>query len=449
MRAAPAIAHHLAREGAGMLAPADDDIGSQTGGLRSRFFSSLGYRDNRVFWIGTGLSSVAQAAFLVSAGWLAFDRSGSSAVGAVTFATMIPFLIATPIGGLLADRIDRRQIILGAQMLQGLLALALAAQTLLWRVPLPELIVLVFMSGIARTIELPTVGAALPGLVPRAELLNTMSLNSLATLGSRFAGPALAAPLLAFSGAGAAFLGIAALYLPALWFTRRVPPLRPGALATLPILEQIREGGRYIWERGALRLLLGIVVLHCALTMSFDSILPLFAKDNLNGSGAIYSSLVAAVGLGAIGGTLYLAGLRSRGRRGMLLLASGVASGLATALMAVSGVWVVALGAMFLVGASQALFMALSTTMVQEVTPDGLRGRVTGIFLMSAGGIMSFSNLANGYLSDRVGASRVLGLPGFVFVALLLGITVAQPTLRRVYRQGRLPREAALVEASV
>jgi MFS family permease len=139
--------------------------------------------------------------------------------------------------------------------------------------------------------------------------------------------------------------------------------------------------------------------------------------------------------------------LRLQGRRGSLLLLGGVASGLSTAFMAVSGVWVVALGAMLLVGASQALFMTLATTMVQEVTPDGLRGRVTGIFLMSAGGIMSFSNLANGYLSDHYGASRVLGLPGFVFVALLLLITVAQPMLRRVYRQGRLPREAALAEA--
>jgi hypothetical protein len=255
------------------------------------------------------------------------------------------------------------------------------------------------------------------------------------------------AGILKVSGAGAAFVVIAALYLPALWFTSRTPPLRPGGLATLPLLEQIREGGRYIWERDMLRLLLGIVVLHCALTMSFDSILPLFAKDNLNGSGAIYSSLVAAVGLGAISGTLYLAGLRLQGRRGSLLLAGGVASGLSTAFMAVSSVWVVAMLAMLLVGASQALFMTLSTTMVQEVTPDGLRGRVNGIFLMSAGGIMSFANLANGYLSDHHGASRVLGFPGFAFVALLLAISFAQPMLRRVYRQGRLPREAALVEA--
>jgi MFS family permease len=255
------------------------------------------------------------------------------------------------------------------------------------------------------------------------------------------------AGILKLSGAGAAFMVIAAFYLPAFWFTAKTPPLRPGALATLPIREQIREGGRYIWERGVLRLLLVLVVLHCALTMSFDSILPLFAKDNLNGSGSIYSSLVAAVGLGAIAGTLYLAGLRLQGRRGSLLLASGVASGLSTAFMAVSGVWVVALGAMLLVGATLALFVTLYTTMVQEVTPDGLRGRVTGIFLMSAGGIMSFSNLANGYLSDHVGASRVLALPGGAFVALLLGISFAQPTLRRVYRQGRLPREAALAEA--
>lgn len=429
-----------------MTLPEHDDT-TREGGLRGRFFSSLGYRDNRVFWIGTGLSSVAQAAFLVSAGWLAFQRSGSSAVGVVTFATMIPFLLATPVGGLLADRIDRRTIILGAQALQGCVALALAAQTLLWRMPLLELFALVFVTGVARTIELPTVGAALPGLVPPRELLNTMSLNSLATLGSRFVGPALAALVIDRVGVGAAFLGIGALYLPALWFTARVPPLRPGGLSLLSVREQIREGGRYVWEHGVLRLLLGIVVLHCALTMSFDSILPLFAKDNLNGSGAIYSSLVAAVGLGAIAGTLYLAGLRSRTRRGALLLASGIGSGVTTILMSLSGVWIAALGVMVLVGASQALFMTLATTLVQEVTPDGLRGRVTGIYLMSAGGIMSFSNLGNGYLSGHIGAAPVLGAPGFAFVMLLLGITLARPALRALFRQGMIPREAALAEA--
>lgn len=406
-------------------------------------FASLGYRDSRVFWIGTTFSSAAQAAFLVSASWLAYERSGSGAVGWVAFATMIPFLLATPVGGLLADRIDRRAIALGAQALQATVALALAVQELLWTVPLPQLVALVFLSGVARAIELPTVGAALPGLVPPAQLLNVYALNNLGVLGSRFVGPALAAPVLAVSGAGTAFLGIAACYLPALWFTSRTPPLRPEGQASLTLREQAREGGRYVVARPLLALLLSVVVLRCALTMSFDSILPLFAAENLRGGGAIYSSLIVAVGLGAIGGALFLAGLRNHKLRGRLLFVGGVASGLTTALLAAIGLWSMALASMLLVGASQAVFMTLVTTMVQEVTPNYLRGRVTDIFLMSAGGVMSFGNLGYGYVAERVGASPMLAGPSFAFVAALLLLS-ARSTLWRVYRAGALPRELAL-----
>jgi len=107
--------------------------------------------------------------------------------------------------------------------------------------------------------------------------------------------------------------------------------------------------------------------------------------------------------------------------------------------MSVAGLWALAMLAMFVVGASQALFMTLAITLVQEAVPDALRGRVTGIFIMSAGGIMSFGNLANGYLADRFGASPVLGVPAVSFIALVLLISALRPTLRRLYEEGTLP----------
>jgi MFS family permease len=416
-----------------------DDQRGRGGWLSGTLFASLHYRDNRVFWVGTTVSSVAQAAFLVSASWLAFEQGGGGATGLVTFAVMFPFLLATPIGGLLADRRDRRDIVLATQVAQGAIALLLGALALADLLPLPLLVALVFLSSIARTIELPTVGAVLPNLVPPEALLNNLSLNSLATLGSRFVGPALLAPVLATGGAGPAFLLIAALYVPAYLGVRRTPPMPRGQLALVGIGEQVREGGRFIGRHAIVALLLLLVVLHCWLTMSFDSTLPLFAEDNLRGGGAIYSSLVAAGGIGAIAGSLVLAGLRRRSRRGSLLLASGLGSGVAAALMGMSHGWLVAVLAMVAVGLSQAMFMTLSNTLVQEAVPDALRGRVTGIFLMSAGGIMSFGNLANGYLADRVGASPVLIIPGVAFLVILLLVSALRPALRRVYRVGALP----------
>ena len=408
---------------------------------RLDLLSSLKYRESRTFWYGATIASIAQAAFLVSAGWLAFQLNGSGAVGIVTFATMLPLLIATPVGGLLADRMDRRTLVIGAQIVQGVVALALGVQTMAGAMPFAALVPLVFLSGIARAVELPTVQTMLPSLVPPGELLNTYSLNGLGTLGSRFAGPAAMAPVLATRGAGLAFLIIAALYLPALTFILRVPRMPRADLARVGVGEQIREGGRYVRRRWIVALLLGVVVLHCTLTMAFDSTLPLFAKQNLRGEGAIYSSLVAAIGLGAIAATLFLAGVRSPTMRGTLLFVSAVGSGVATMLMSIAGLWALAMLAMFVVGASQALFMTLAITLVQEAVPDALRGRVTGIFIMSAGGIMSFGNLANGYLAGRFGASPVLGLPALLFVALVLLISALRPALRRLYEEGTLPAD--------
>ncbi len=411
----------------------------RSGRLASTLFASLAYRDNRVFWIGTTISSIAQASFLVSAGWLAYEQGGGSATGLVAFATMFPFLLSTPIGGLLADRYDRRSIVVATQMFQGVLTLLLGGLELAGLLPLPLLIALVLVSSAARTVELPTVGAVLPNLVPKRVLLNNLSLNSLATLGSRFAGPALLAPVLALGGAGFAFLLIAMLYLPALFWTRMTPPMPRGAITGASFGAQASEAIGYIRERGMVALLLALVVLHCWLTMSFDAVLPLVAEENLGGRGAVYSSLVAAGGIGAIVGSLALAGLRVRSWRGGLLLASGLGSGVTAILLAVAGIWPLAILAMVGVGLTQAMFMTLSNTLVQEAVPDAIRGRVTSIFLMSAGGVMSFGNLANGTIADYLGVWPVLVLPGIAYIIILLAVSAAQPALRSVYREGTLP----------
>ncbi len=407
--------------------------------LRANPLSSLRFRDNRVFWFGTTLSSIGQAAFLVSASWFAFRLGGSGAVGLVTFATMLPLFLATLVGGLLADRADRRLLVLSTEAAQGIIALGIGIQAMRGAMPLLELAPLVFLSGIARAIEQPTVQTVLPGLVPRDELLNVFSLSNLATRGSRFAGPAIVAALLASRGAGPAFLVIAVLYLLAIGQVLRVRITRQVNLAPISVVEQIKEGGRYIRDQGAIALLLGVIVLHCLLTMAFDATLPLFTSQNLRGNGGIYSSLISAMGLGSIVAALVLAAMRSRRQRGALLFVGGIGSGIATALMAVMMNNLLALMSIFIVGAMTTFFMTLANTMMQEAVPDHLRGRISGIFLMSASGVMSFGNLGMGYLAARIGAPLALGPPALLFIVLLLVISGARPVLRRLYREGMLP----------
>lgn len=411
---------------------------------RGNPLSSLRFRDNRVFWLGTSCSSIGQAAFLVASSWLAFRLGGSGAVGLVTFATMIPLFLATLVGGVLADRRERRSLVLASEAAQGVIAVVIAVQALRGAMPLAALVALVFLAGVARAIEMPTVQTVLPSLVPRDELLNIFSLNNLASRGSRFVGPALVAPILGLGGrhAGAlAYLVIAALYLLALLQVLRVPTMRQTHRTTLNVRQQVVEGVRYLGAHSVLGLLLGVVILHCLLTMSFDSTLPLFASQNLHGSGAIYSSMVSAMGLGSIAAALLLAGMHSPRRRGALLFIGGVGSGFATGLMAIAMNNLLALGAIFLVGVTTTWFMTLANTMMQEAVPDRLRGRVSGIYLMSASGVMSFGNLGAGYLAARYGSAPVLGWPALLFVVLLLVISGVRPALRRLYRAGTFATE--------
>ncbi|HET7035818.1 MAG TPA: MFS transporter [Thermomicrobiaceae bacterium] len=420
---------------------AEFDPPHEVASLGGNPLSSLRYRDNRVFWIGTSFSSIGQAAFLVASSWLAFRLGGSGAVGIVTFATMIPLFLATLAGGVLADRQERRRLVLAAEAAQGVLALVIAV--LAWRgaMGLAQLVVLVFLTGVARAIEMPTVQTVLPNLVPRDELLNIFSLNNLANRGSRFVGPALVATLLELRGPAPAFLVIALLYLLALSQVVRVPRMRQTHVSQLNLRQQVAEGAHYIAGHSPLGLLLLVVVLHCLLTMSFDSTLPLFASQNLNGDGAIYSTMVSAMGLGSIVAALLLASIHSQRGRGALLLIGGIGSGAATALMAISMNNLLALSAIFLVGMMTTWFMTLANTMMQEAVPDGLRGRISGIYLMSASGVMSFGNLGAGYLAARYGSAAVLGLPALGFIVLLLAFSGLRPALRRLYRAGSFSLE--------
>jgi len=374
----------------------------------------------------------------VASGWLAFGLGGSGAVGLVTFATMGPLLFATIFGGVLADRADRRVIVLVTQAIQGAVAFAVGIQATLIGMPLWELTLLVFVSGVARAVEMPTVQSVLPSLVPPEDLLNAFSLNGLATRGSRFLGPLLLAPVLTGRNAGMAFLIVGLLYVPAFNFILRVPSLRKPRGAPITVLEQLREGTRFIFGNGTVVLLLLVVVLHCWMTMGFDSTLPLFAEQNLRGNGAIFSTMVAAMGLGSIASGLVLAGLRGRRTQGRLLFIMGIGSGITTIFVAVTTVEWLALIAMFTIGATTAFFMTLANTMVAEAAPEALRGRVSSIYLMSAGGIMSLSNLVNGQLAGFFGAGPVVGVPAAVYLVLFLGLVAFSLPLREIFSSGRL-----------
>lgn len=407
----------------------------------SRIFASLAHGDYRRLFLSTSAAGLANWTLIVGRGWLAFHMTHSSTwVGVVTFAGFLPFMLG-PVGGVLADRYERKSLAAVSTAVGALFSLLLAGLTLagvieVWMVA----VITVFMS-IPRAAELPARQALISNVVPEHDLLNAVSLSSVATFGTRAAGPAVVVPLIEAFGAGGVFLLAAVFYVLATISVRSISAaqrLRPGGSTAV---QHLAEGVNYIFATPAVAVLMSLVMFHCALTMSFDSLLPAFAVQELSAGGATFSALAMGVGVGALLGTLFISGLRGDRNKGSYLLATAVLSGLMPMAMALPMEVMspaVAVASTVAMGASQGAFMALTGAMIQVAAPDHLRGRVSSIYLLSAGGLMAWVNLLNGTLADAWDVPLLFLIPAVLYLVIVGVMFATLGPLRGVFRDGSL-----------
>ena len=205
------------------------------------------------------------------------------------------------------------------------------------------------------------------------------------------------------------------------------------------LARSVVDGLVHIYTNRTIGLFIVLVAFHCALVMSFDSILPVLSREELGATdGSIYGYLIVGFGAGSVVGLLLIAGIREDARKGQVLMWSALASGLTPMLLAFSGTVPLAIAASATMGASQATFMALTNTYVQTVVPDRLRGRIASLYTLHAGGVMAFSNLGYGFMADVFSAPPILFFTGALFVVFLVALSAGQPALRRVYRTGEV-----------
>lgn len=394
------------------------------------------HADFRALWGGTACSSVSLWTLLLGNAWIVFQLSDSSAwVGVSTFASMSPFLLS-PIGGVVADRYERKYLVritrVGAFATTAtLFFLALSGVIEVWMV-----IGVALVQGVIRAIEIPSDQALLANVVPPEDMANAVALSTMTQQGSRAVGPLLAAPLLGTVGVEGAYAIAAVFALLAFTSIRRVKTSSRGGVANLRLVVENLSGGlSYVLATRPVLAIFMLVVAHCALTMSFDSMLPGFAEHEHHGSENAFTLMNFGVGIGALLSTLWLS-LKPGGHRGKLLLITALASGVSPMIMAASSNLPSAIGSAILMGSSQALFMAVTAVLLQSVVPDAVRGRVMSFYLMSAGGVMAFANLGFGALADEWNAPILFFLPGMAFVILVLMTTVSGAHLKRLYKNG-------------
>lgn len=404
--------------------------------------------DYRLLFYNTVLAAAARWALMLARGWLVFQLTDSTgAVGIVTFAGMAPFLFLGPLGGALADRVDRRRMAIAAAALGVVFSAALGVLVLTGAVTTWQVVILAILQGTTMAMVAPAQEALLPSLVARKHLLNAVALSGLARHGSRVAGPLAGGVVLATLGLGAVFFlsaGLLFLAVVQLWRIRWRPHAAPASTRTplRSIGAEVAEGMRYAWRDRRLRLILSLLGAHCGLTMAFDSLVPQLATD-IGGGSTTFTAIIVAIGVGALLGTLALSQLRQEAMRGSVFAATGLGSGLAMIILGLAQTPAVAVVGAALAGGAQATYMVISATLIQTIVPDHLRGRVMSLYLMLAAGHMAFMNLGFGFFADGVGVRPLLLGPGVVWVAVFLLATLTLTDLRYLLRRGDfVPAEA-------
>jgi MFS family permease len=389
---------------------------------RSRFrdtVRSLKHRNFQLFFSGQMISLIGTWMDMAAEALLVYRLTGSSfLLGIAAFAGQIPMSLFATVGGYVADRFDRRKIVIVTQTLSMLLAGTLAFLTLTNRVTVTQVIILAAAMGTVNAFDIPTRQAFLVEMVGREDLMNAIALNSSMFQGARVIGPVIAGIIVYKVGEGWCFFGNSVSYIAVivgLLLMRIAPkPKREGAHASP--LEHIREGFRFARNTTPIRALLMLVALVSVVAMPYSVLMPVFAEDILHGTARTYGVLMGAVGVGAVLGALTLASRRGVNGLGRLVAIACGGFGTGLILFSFSRWYWLSICLLVPMGFSMMTQMASSNTLVQVMVPDRLRGRIMAVYSMMFMGMAPLGSLLYGALAEHLGAPHTLALGGCVAI---------------------------------
>lgn len=406
----------------------------------SRFqvmFRALQHRNFQLFFGGQLISLIGTWMDTVAEAWLVYRLTGSSLLlGTVAFAGQIPVFLLAPLGGMAADRWNRRRIVIATQSSAMVLAGILAGLTLSGRVKVWEVILLAALMGVVNAFDIPARQAFLVEMVGREDLMNAIALNSSMFNGARVIGPAVAGILVASIGEGWCFFANSVSYIAVITglLLMKIAP-REIEHRGESAIEHIAEGFRFVRHTMpilALLLLLGLVSL---VAMPYSVLMPVFAARILHGNARTLGILMGATGIGALTGALVLAS--KRGLRGLGSWVAFSCGGFGAALILFSFSHWYALSVVFLVpvGLFMMVQMASSNTLIQAMVPDRLRGRTMAVYSMMFMGMAPLGSLLAGALAQRIGAQWTVGIGGLCAIGGAFVFGSRLPQLRIEARQ--------------
>ena len=378
-------------------------------------------------WFGACTSSIGTWMQIVAQGWLIYRLSHSAFLLALDqFLAGIPIFLLSLIGGVVADRTERRKILLISQYIQmacaGVLTVLVATEVVrVW-----QILSLSFIAGVAQSFGGPAYQALIPTLVDREDMPNAIALNSIQFNLAVTVGPALAGITLARLGEKWCF------GLNALSFLAPVVSLLVISARFVPettkesMFNSLKQGIRFLRQQGSMEALIVLAFCMTALSMPMRTYIPVFVKDIFQRGPETYGNLLSLMGVGSICGSLAVAGLGNIRNKGRFALAMLICLGLGISGFAFSRFLAFSYVMLVVVGASMMAVFATVTSLVQLITTNQMRGRVMSVYNCAFRGGMPMGNLATGWLVPRFTVPLVLGANGFLLVLLALYFLLVQ-----------------------
>jgi MFS family permease len=393
-----------------------------------RVAAALTYRDFRLLWLGAQLSSIGTWMQKVAQAWLIVTLTGTASafyLGLDSFVGEVPILLFTLIGGVVADRANRRHLLLGSQFVQMAAAFALAALVFTDRIHVWQILALSFLTGVAQAFGGPAYQSLIPSLIPKETLPNAIALNSIQFNLARVIGPVIAGGALTAFGMVACFglNGLSFLFVIAAIVALHVKHIPPGVGTGMR--DQLKGGLRYVRHQPQLMTLTLLGFISAFLGLPLLTFLPIITRDVFQQDVGLYTQFMAIAGMGAVLGALTVAWVGKHRHMGMMLLIMQALLGLVSIGFALStSIWLSQV-LLFAGGALLVTCFSMTTSLVQLLAPHELRGRVVSIYMVAFRGGSPLGGLISGWLVTQIGsAPYVLALNGgLLTIAALVTMT--------------------------
>jgi MFS family permease len=407
-------------------------------GTRLRLtFRALRHRNYRLFFGGQAISLIGTWMQRIAMAWLVYRLTGSAfLLGVVGFAGQIPTFLLVPFTGVLADRWNRHHILIATQTLSMLQALVLAALVLEGSIAIWHIVSLSVFLGLVSAFDVPARQAFVVQMVESKEDLgNAIALNSSVFNSARLLGPSIAGLLTAAVGEGLCFLlnGLSFLAVIAALLAMKLPPKEPNS-GKAEVLRRLADGFSYAFGFRPIRAVILLLALISLVGMPYAVLMPLFAKDVLHGGAQTLGFLMGSAGVGALVGAIYLASRVRVVQLGRTIPVAAAIFGAGLVAFSRSGVLLLSLAFLAIMGFGMMVQMAASNTVLQTIVDDDKRGRVMAFYAMALMGTAPFGSLLAGGLASKMGAPNTLLAGGLACIAGSLLFAGKLPSLRAAVR---------------